>query len=45
MVGDVVGDGMLQIKLGSVRLVAKGRYLNWNSIPLMPQRVNDTCEV
>ena len=29
MVGDVIGDGMLQRKLGSVILVVKGQYLNW----------------
>ena len=37
MVGYVVGDGVLQIKLGSARLVVKGEYFNLDRIPLLPQ--------
>ena len=37
MVGYVVGDGVLQRKLGLVRSVVKGRYSNLERIPLPPQ--------
>ena len=41
----MVGGEMIRRKMGSTRLVVKGRYSNWERITLPPQLVHDMREV